>query len=402
MDHHARSLPTEGLFLREAASFGRLSKIFGGIGLLCLAATFLLYWDDGHRLFPSYLVAFLFWLSIALGGLIFVLIQFATRAGWSVAVRRLAEHVMATMPLFALLFVPIVIGAHDLYHWTHKSAVAADALLLKKSVYLNEPFFIARAVAYFLVWSLLAWWFRRKSIAQDKSRNPAVTRLLQARSAPAILAFAVTMTFASFDWIMSLDPHWYSTVFGVYFFAGCFLAIHAVLALLCLGLQRQGLLPGVVTFEHFHDLGKMLLAFVVFWAYIGFSQYMLIWYANIPEETIFYAERLEHGWYPVTIALVLVHFALPFFILLMRGVKRRRGPLMLVALWLLAAHWLDLYWLVMPPLSHEGPHFGLVDVTAFLGVGGVFLAVLGTLMSKSALVPVGDPRLSESLSFENV
>ncbi|MCH9651084.1 MAG: hypothetical protein K0U98_22870 [Deltaproteobacteria bacterium] len=402
MHHEPITVPTASVTLPEGNSWGRLSRISAVVGVVALLATFALYFKDGHTFFPSYLVAFLFWLSIALGGLIFVLIQYATRAGWSVAVRRLAEHVMGTLPVFGLLFLPLLLGIHDLYHWSHHEAVEADRLLEHKSAFLNSFGFSTRSVVYLVIWSLLAWWFRRQSIAQDQSKDPQVTRRLQARSAPAILVFALTVTFASFDWIMSLDPHWYSTVFGVYLFAGCFLAIHAVLALLCLRLQNQKLLAGVVSFEHYHDLGKMLFAMVVFWAYIGFSQYMLIWYANIPEETAFFQERLTHGWKGITVALVLGHFVLPFLFLLLRGVKRRRATLRFAALWLLAVHWLDLYWLVMPPLNHDGPHFSFADVTAFVGIGGLFLAVLATLMQKSALVPIGDPRLTESLSFENV
>lgn len=400
MDHAPRALPAEGIALEEGAT-SRWTRIAGIAGIAGLVASALLGWGHGQEFFSSYLVSFLFWLSLALGALIFVLIQFATRAGWSVVVRRLAEHAMGTLPLFALLFIPLAFGVHDLFHWSHADAVAQDPLLQHKAPYLNSGFFYLRAAVYLVAWAAMGWWFRKQSLAQDESKDPAVTRRLQSVSAPAILVYALTVTFASFDWIMSLDPHWYSTVFGVYFFAGCFLGIHALLALLCLGLQKRRLLPGVVTFEHYHDLGKMLFAFVVFWAYIAFSQFMLIWYGNIPEETVWYAHRLHEGWYGVTVALAVGHFVLPFFVLLLRDVKRRRLSLSLAALWLLAVHYLDLFWLVMPNFQHDGPHLGLLDVATFVGIGGLFLAALGALMAKKALVPVGDPRLSESLSFEN-
>jgi hypothetical protein len=404
MDHAPRALPASGLTL--PAETKRPLRILGAVGALALAASLGLGLsgglDKGQAFFASYLVSFLFWLSLALGALIFVLIQYATRAGWSVVVRRLAEHAMGTMPLFALLFLPIALGVHQLFHWTHAEAVATDALLQHKSPYLNTGFFYGRAVLYLAIWAALAWWFRRKSLAQDESRDPVVTRRLQSLSAPAIVVYALTSTFAAIDWIMSLDPHWYSTIFGVYFFAGCFLGIHALLILLCLGLQKRKLLPGVVTFEHYHDLGKMLFAFVVFWAYIAFSQFMLIWYANIPEETVWYAHRLVPGWRGVTVALAVGHFALPFLVLLLRDIKRQRVGLGLAALWLLAVHYLDLFWLVMPNFQHHGAHLGLFDLLTFVGIGGLFLAFLGRLMSQGALVPKGDPRLVESLSFENV
>jgi len=404
MDHHQqRSLPSRGLTLPADGAIGRWIKIAGAVGVAALAGSALLgFLGDGKQFFFSYLVSFVFWLSIALGGLIFVLIQYATRAGWSVVVRRMAENAMGTLPIFAILFIPVALGVHDLFHWSHADAVAEDPLLAHKSAFLNSGFFYLRAAIYLAIWSLLSWWFRRQSLAQDTSQDPAVTRRMQSVSAPSIVAFALTATFASFDWIMSLDPHWYSTVFGVYFFAGCFLGIHALLVLVSMAMQRHKLLPGVVTFEHFHDLGKMLFAMVVFWAYIGFSQFMLIWYANIPEETVWYAHRLVPGWYGFTIALVVGHFALPFLVLLMRDIKRRRLALQIAALWLLAVHFLDLYWLVMPTLHPHGAQFHFLDLLTFVGIGGIFLACFGVLTTQGALIPLGDPRLRESLSFENV
>jgi len=240
-------------------------------------------------------------------------------------------------------------------------------------------------------------------VAQDAAADPRTTRLLQSVSAPALIVFAVTLTVASFDWIMSLDPHWYSTIFGVYVFSGCAVAIFALVPLLAIALEgRGGPLEGVVTAEHYHDLGKLLFGFVVFWAYIAFSQYMLVWYGNLPEETIWYAHRLEHGWEAVTVALALAHFVVPFFYLLLRRTKRNRALLAVACVWLLAAHGLDLYWLVMPAVHPEGVAFSLLGPLAWLGVGGLFAAALGWLLRRPAAVPVGDPRLPESLSFENM
>ncbi len=369
-----------------------------GVGVVALVAGWLLG-AGGARFYAAYLVAYLYFLTIALGGLFFVLLQHATRAGWSVAVRRLGEHVMGTLPLFALLFVPVAVGAPKLFTW-----MGGGAHLGAKALFLNPGFFYARAVVYLVLWGAMGWWFRRRSLAQDGIGDPGTTRLLQSVSAPALLVFAITLTLASFDWIMSLDPHWYSTIFGVYVYAGSTVAIFALVILLALVLERRGPLAGVVTPEHYHDLGKLLFSFVVFWAYIAFSQYMLIWYGNMPEETVWFLERLGHGWLGLTLVLALGNFVLPFFYLLSRDVKRHRLALGIGSGWLLAMHYVDVYWLVMPSLSaHRAgfrPHW--LDLLALLAVAGLFLGSLGLLMRRPALVPVADPRLPESLSFENM
>ena len=378
----------------------RMPLIGAIVGVVALAGAWFLAGESADRFYHSYLVAYAFFLSFALGGLFFVLIQHLTRAGWSVVVRRIAEAVAATMPLFALLFVPIAFGIHSLYHWSHEDAVAHDPILQHKAPWLNEGRFLTAAVVYLAVWSLLGWWYRRESRRQDETRDPAITRRLQRWSALGIIAYGVTQTLASFDWLMSLDAHWFSTIFGVYFFSGSTVAILALLIVLSLYLQRRGALEGVVTFEHYHDLGKLLFGFVVFWAYIAFSQFMLIWYAAIPEETAWYARRWEHGWREVSIALAVVHFGLPFLFLLLRDVKRRRLTLALASLWMIAAHYFDLYWLVMPGFL-ESPGVHVQDLLTFLGVGGLFLGTLAWILPRRAIVPVGDPRLSESLAFEN-
>jgi len=393
--------PVDARFrLPEAGLWARLPLFGGGLGVLALAGAALLAGRDPSRFFHSYLTAFFFFLSFALGGIFFVLLQHLTRAGWSVVVRRLAEDVAATMPLFAVLFVPLAFGTHALYHWSHEEAVAHDEILAHKAPWLNEGRFLAVAVLYFAVWCFLGWWYRRESRRQDETGEVAITARLQRWSALGIIAYAITQTLASFDWLMSLDPHWYSTIYGVYVFSGSTVAILALLIALGLLLQRSGALRGVVSFEHYHDLGKLLLGFVVFWAYIAFSQFMLIWYAALPEETGWYARRWEQGWQTYSIALVVIHFGAPFFFLLLRDVKRRRLTLGLSAAWLVAAHYLDLYWLVMPSLL-ETPGFHLQDALCFVGVGGLFVGTLAWVLRRRAVVPLRDPRLGESMAFEN-
>jgi hypothetical protein len=288
-------------------------------------------------------------------------------------------------------------------------AAAHDPNLAGKAAFLNPGFFYLRSAAYLVLWGAMGWWFRRRSLAQDSTGDPKVTRLLQSASAPALLVYAITLTLASFDWIMSLDPHWYSTIFGVYVFAGSTVAIFALVILLAVVLERRGPLAGVITPEHYHDLGKMLFSFVAFWAYIAFSQYMLMWYGNIPEETVWWGQRLGHGWLGFSVGLALVNFVLPFFFLLSRDVKRHRVTIGIAAVWLLAAHYVDVYWLVMPSLAAHGVgglgsgfRLDWLDLLALVAVVGLFLGTLGLLMRRSALVPVADPRLPESLSFENM
>ncbi len=387
------SLPASHPFVRGA-------WVAAAVGLGALAAGWLLG-RGSERFYGAYLVAYLYFLTVALGGLFFVLLQFATRSGWSVAVRRLGEHVMGTLPLFAVLFLPVAVGGPKLFSW-----MRGDAHLGAKALFLNPGFFYARAALYLAAWGVMGWWFRKRSLAQDATGDPNVTRRLQSFAAPALVVFAVTLTLASFDWIMSLDPHWYSTIFGVYVYAGSTVAIFALVILLAIALERRGPLAGVITPEHYHDLGKLLFSFVAFWAYIAFSQYMLIWYGNMPEETVWFAERLGRGWLAFSVALALGNFVLPFFFLLSRDVKRHRLTIGIGAAWLLAMHYVDVYWLVVPSLSVPGAGSGFrpswLDLLALVAVGGLFLGTLGLLMRRPALVPVADPRLPESLSFENM
>jgi hypothetical protein len=380
----------------------RLPAVGWTVGLAGAVASILLGAGRDGQLAYSALVACLFVLSVAVGGLLFVLVQFLSRAGWSVVVRRLAEHLMATLPVIAaLLLVVLAWGLEDLFSWA-RGEPAHGGPWGGKHLILNRGFFFLRAVVYLGLWSLLGWWFRRQSLRQDATRDPAITRRLQRVSAPALVVFGLTVTFAAFDWIMSLEPEWYSTIFGVYFFSGSAVAVHAFLVLLVVWLRRRGPLSSVVTPEHLHDLGKLLFAFTVFWAYIAFSQFLLIWYGNLPEETVWYTQRLTAGWRHATWALALGHFVLPFFFLLPRKVKRNPVTVVMSATWMLAMHYLDLYWLVMPSFHREGLRPTLLDLTTLVAVGGMFLGSLGLAMRRSALVPTGDPRLAESLSFENV
>lgn len=410
MSHHEIQKPTD-ITIPADSLWAKLPMLGGGMAVVGLGATLAsAFGENKARAMFSYLWAFEVMLAIALGALGFVLIQHAVRAGWSTVVRRLAETAMVTLPVFILLFIPIVaLGMHELYPWSAHT----DAILEKKRWFLTTPFFLGRAVLYFVIWSAFAWFLYNASVKQDATSDGSaeqkkLTHLMWKLSVGGIFIYALTQSFQAIDWMMSLQPHWYSTIFGVYFFAASILSFFAFVTLVSMGLQRAGVLKDAITTEHFHDLGKFVYGFTVFWAYIAFSQFILIWYANIPEETEFFMVRVEGGWHWVSYALPLGHFFLPFLFLLSRHVKRNRKALAAACVWMLFMHCMDLYWLILPNFGthgegHHEAHLALsyLDVTALLGMAGAFLAAFGFFLNKNKVVAINDPRLVESLAHEN-
>ncbi len=406
-DSHAAPSISDNTTLGELG--GKLLKIGAGVGVLSLGGAALLGMqaqDGGKRFFFAYLVAFVFFLTISLGSLFFVTVQHLTRAGWSVTVRRIAEVMAQNLLLMALLslviIVPMLMGNDALYAWVNHAKVETDHLLHAKAPYLNLPFFLVRCGIYFGFWVLLARFFIKRSTAQDTSGDATITSTMQKVSAPAMIGFALTLTFASFDFVMSLDPYWFSTIFGVYIFAGCAMSFFATFALTCMALQKSGRLATAISTEHYHDIGKLLFAFLFFWGYIAFSQFMLIWYSNVPEETEWYQHRMHGGWGWLGVVLILGHFFVPFLGLLSRHIKRRRVTLAFWAVFLLAMHYVDLYWLVVPTYSHVTVPFGLIDILALVGIGGLWLAGFALAGKGRALLPLRDPRLPEAMHFENI
>ncbi len=410
MSHHIEK-PTD-ITIPSTSLFAKLPMIGGVMAVVGLGATLASATGENKaRAMFAYLWAFEATLALGLGALAWVLINHAVKAGWHVVLRRIAETVAMTLPVFALLFIPIaVVGFHDLYPWS--SAEHLDEILHRKTWFLSSGAFFFRAIIYFAVWIALAYFLRSTSLKMDDEADPekrkAMMNRLIAISAPGILLYALTQSFQAIDWMMSLQPHWYSTIFGVYFFAVSILAFHAFLALVSMGLQKAGVLKTAITTEHFHDLGKYVYGYGVFWAYIAFSQFILIWYANIPEETEFYMVRVEGGWQYISYTLPVLHFFVPFFFLLSRHVKRSRLGLAIACVWMLVMHLVDLYWLILPNFGmhgggHHEPHLAVsyLDVTALIGMVGAFLAAFGFFLNKAKVVPVNDPRLADSLAHEN-
>jgi hypothetical protein len=413
-----------------------LRNVAFGVGAVGLAAGAALgysgaFGTDPHHFWRAYLIAFLFGLTPCLGALFFVFIQHLTRAGWSVAVRRPAEAIASNLRWYWLLFLPFAVlwamgKANVLWIWADMATLEANNpaeyhIVHAKEGFLNPTFFWIRAAVYFAAWAFLAHFFLVNSAHQDGDGSVATSARMQKWSGPAAIVFGLTTTFAAFDWIMSLSPAWFSTMFGVYFFCGCATAGFSAMILVVLRLQRLGALKGIVTSEHHQDMGKLLFAFgMVFWAYIAFSQYMLIWYANVPEETGWFLARQIGGWAPMSFVLLFGHFVVPFVLMISKWPKRMPAVLAAAAVWMLCAHYVDLYWLVMPEIPHDIGEFTtysqvaekdagtathvLNPVNFLLAIGALGLVAGGTLnaLGRVALVPMRDPRLGESLAFENM
>lgn len=383
-----------------------------GIGgaILIVAAWFVcLVFSEGNafsRFSHAYLTTFCFFASISIGALFFVVIQHLTRAGWSVTVRRIAEVLaMCIVPmliLFLPIFIPVLFGSSALYEWAGSEWADADPIHKTKSAYLNSSFFAIRNILYFVIWGAMAWFFLGSSWSQDESGDKTLTLRMQKYSAPLIIVLAATVVFSSMDWEMSLAPMWFSTMWPVYFFAGGLLSAFAAMMLIALLMQRSGRVTDEITVEHYHDLAKFSFAFVFFWGYIAFSQFMLIWYANIPEETHWYDYRFKPGWAVVSALLIFGHLLIPFLGLMARTARRSKPYLLGAAIYLLVWHWIDHFWIVMPQFTKgESFTFGFVDIMCLLGMGGLYVAAFLFIAGDRAMVPLKDPRLGESLNFHN-
>ncbi len=432
------------------ANAWKMTAMLGGVGILvALYGAF----QQPERFAYSYLYGFITVLTLWLGSVFFVLIQHLTGAGWSVSVRRAAEFFVSAAWILPVLFAPVALNTSTLYHtwWNHPAteqgvahaqeheaaaeaggdragAEAAapeghhgyeggsgpseahelleDANIAGKSAYLNHGFFYLRMLLYFAVWFWLGSRLFGYSAAQDATGDKSYTVKLQSMAPVATFAFALSLTFAGFDWVMSLQPGWYSTMFGVRIFAASAVTSFAVIILVTLGWKRAGLIGNEINTEHYHDLGKLMFGFLIFWAYISFSEFFLIWYAAIPEETVYYHLRWDHdSWKMISCSLVALKFIVPFYLVMSRNAKRNNGLIGLGAGWILAMHLVEMYYWVMPYYRpHEAVQWSGVwmEVGCVMATLGVFLTVVFRRMLKHPLIAVGDPRLSRALNFQNM
>jgi hypothetical protein len=379
--------------------------IAGGVGLAVCALGFLL---DRDHFFRSWLIAYLLFLGIALGSMALLMIQHLSGGAWGIF-RRIFEASARTLPLMALLFLPIVLGMGTLYPWTHEDHVQADEILRHKAVYLNPGFFLLRALIYFAGWILIAWTLTRWSRRQDEG-DMSVNLRLQYLSGGGLVFYAFAATFASIDWIMSINPHWYSTLFGFIFVGGQGLSALAFTIVVSTFLVRVAPMASLLKPSHFHDLGKLSLAFVMLWAYFNFSQYMLVYAANIVEEIPYFISRISGGWQYLAVFLVVFHFVVPFLLLLSRDLKRMPHRLVWVALAILVMRYIDLFMLVTPEFDVSGANLHLLtgeheshffvhwmDLAAPLAIGGLWLWMFFTQLAQRPLFAFGDPYLREAL-----
>jgi hypothetical protein len=375
----------------------RIKTLSAVLMFIGLAAFIFTLTQNKERAWHGYLTAYAYFFILAIGGLFFASIQHITKAGWSVNVRRFSEALAAYLPVAFVLGLVMLAGGHYLWEWMDKAAVAEDAVLQHKSGYLNVPFFVIRMVLFFGMWMLFYKKMVGRSLEQDKTGDDNLTHKTVPWSVAFLLFFALSFSLFMVDILMSLQPHWFSTVFGVYCFAGLFQSTMAAMILMIIYCMRKGLLTGWVDENHLHDLGKFMFAFTVFWAYIAYSQYMLMWYANLPEETIFYQPRVTGAWTWVSAALLMGKFVVPFLALLPRWAKRVQTHLVALSIWTLVMQYLDLYWIVYPNLDSKEVVFGLPEILIFAGFAGCFIFVVTKFLSQNPIVPLKDPRIHESL-----
>jgi hypothetical protein len=395
METHAvtTDVPALARFQNRALIVGAIGLIAGAVGAI----------GNIDQFFRSWLIGFLFCMGLSMGSLGLLMLQHMSGGQWGLMGRRVFEASSRNLPLVALMFVPLLFGLPNLFLWARPEAVAADHILQMKQPYLNVPFFIGRAVLYFALWMLISFLLNKWSAAQDRGEvavTPADTVRFRMVSAPGLLVYVVLMTFASVDWIMSLDPHWFSTIFGFILVAGQGLASFALVIAVLAMVSPYEPMRSHLTATHFHDLGKLLLAFVMLWAYFSFSQFLIIWAGNLPEEIPFFLERMRNGWGVVSLVLALGHFALPFVLLLSRDIKKRFGLLAAIAAWILLMRYVDLLWLVEPMFEHHGFPIHWMDVAIPAGLVGVWFFLFARQLRSRALLPLNDPFFKEAFAHD--
>ena len=366
-----------------------------------LAFIFALSFDMSERAWHAYLLSYFYFVLLSLGGLFFVSIHHVTHAGWSVFLRRLAEALSAYLPYALLLTLPLIYGACSLYDWLDPNKVAQDPLLLHKKPYLNFPFFVIRMGIFLCGWAFFAHKLCAFSLKQDQDGDVKWSQKSVSWSVGFLFFFALSLSLFSVDLIMSLDAHWFSTIFGVYVFAGLFQAVFALLILVSAWLRKQDKkYLRIINENHLHDMGKYLFAGTLFWAYIAFSQYMLIWYANLPEETTFFIPRSQGAWAGVSLALIFLKFIVPFLILLPQRIKRNWKCMIYIAVLILVMEFVDIYWLIYPHFDPHFPRFSWLEVSVFLFFALIFIRAFLSFLKKHSPLPLKDPLAGEALKHK--
>ncbi|HEY8412284.1 MAG TPA: hypothetical protein VIK76_12810 [Pyrinomonadaceae bacterium] len=376
-------------------SFQNRAWLAGGVLLLGLLVVLFV---NPTQFFRAYLVGWTFWTGIAVGSLALLMLQHLTGGGWGLVIRRVLEAATRTLPFMAVLFIPIILGSHSLYEWTHREELAQLPAVQFKTPFLNLPFFIVRTIVYFGVWITLAFFLNRWSLMQDRTGEARYAKNMRVLSGPGMVALIFVVTFASIDWYMSLEPEWFSTIYGFIFVASWSLSALAFVIAAMATLSKEEPLAHIVKPLHFQDLGKLLLALVMLWAYFAFSQYLIIWSGNLPEEIVYYVERIYGAWGALIILIGLLHFAAPFLFLLSRDLKRNPRRLMMVALLVLVMRLVDLLWMLVP--AFKGHNWIWLDVIAWIGFGGLWLGLFAWQLGKRALIPLNDPQLEAVLATD--
>ncbi|HKA53721.1 MAG TPA: hypothetical protein VKJ47_08665 [Candidatus Binatia bacterium] len=380
----------------EMRSAQQRALLFGVVGLVLCAVGAVF---SPEQFFRAYLLAYVFWIGVALGCLAIIMVYHLSGGAWGVVIRRMLESATRTLPLMIVLFVPLVFGLHDLYAWARPEVVAADELLQHKRPYLNVPFFLLRAALYFVAWGGVAYFINKWSLEQDqRAADPRPTRRLRLLSGPGLILYGLAITFAAVDWLMSLEPHWYSTIFGATLMVGQGLNAFAFAIMVAALLADRAPLSRVISPVHFQDLGSLLLAFVMLWTYMAFAQWLLVWSGNLPEENFWYVHRLQGGWQWFGVVLIVFHFALPFVLLLSRDLKRNARALAVVAGAIMVMRFVDLFWLIVPAFYPEGVHIHWMYVVAPLSLGAVWLAVFIRQLGERPLLPLHDPNLRGAIA----
>ncbi|MCL4551770.1 MAG: quinol:cytochrome C oxidoreductase [Bacteroidetes bacterium] len=385
VEYHKKELPSKVRTIGTA--------LFAA-GLIIVA---LGYITDPVRSSYNNIVGLTFLISVGVGSLFLLALEYVAGAVWSTPFRRVTEFLAANIYLIPLLAIPLLLNINTIFHWTHPEP--ADKAMINKAPYLNVTFFIVRVVGFWLIWLGFYYFISKNSVEQDASRDQSLTKLNIKLSTIFIPIFAITISFAAIDWLMSLSPKWFSTIFGVYYFSGTVLAALAAGTIFIVLLNERGYFVKGLSGDHYYSLGALLFAFTNFWAYIAFSQYLLIWYANLPEETFWFIARWHGSWKFISIGLVFVHFVIPYFGLLSQPSKMNPKRLLAMSAWILFAHYYDLYWMTMPNYGKDGVVLGWIELGFPLLIAGLIMLVFNFKAKSQNLVPIGDPKLKRGIDF---